>query len=473
MTNTIDHRILIPAGPEIIWETISDISKNPRWQVDCQEVAFLTSLRQGQGTRWRYSNERGREFVAEITAWYNTLGYEYCLVDGAPFKYNQGRIRLQEIAEGTIVQWTFNYELRGMLSGIRTIGTPRNVENGMVDSLWTLWKLITEKDDAEEHEARSLMRDAPDVEQRANYVARHQGGYRPSVAMPEKQEPAVSMPSFTIQEPPIADDDTRPRPSIAAASIAQTEKLTNADEIESNVTEPDFLSEISTDDLDADTSPGISASTSEPVDQPTASTEPVETAPVGSEEDALKEPADSAHPIETVVPSDTQADSLLEPELEPAAKANEASVPIHASEVNEQSEAITSEERRSVDNTANVSVFDLFGVPKPSETQETQAVSAPTAPDEPAKPTTLETEAEKPATEPDGKQTETQDTGSVEANYTATIHDHTPISNKTVTQETIITSPGEGEAGEQQVTNEKRIGLRLRLRHQLIELRCP
>jgi uncharacterized protein YndB with AHSA1/START domain len=116
---TLDQRILIPVDPQAVWDRISNLAANPGWQTDCRSVSFLTSLRNGAGTRWRYASAGGHEYVVEITAWYDKLGYEYRFVAGAPFQENRGRIRLQEIPEGTVVQWTFSYERGGMLGGIR------------------------------------------------------------------------------------------------------------------------------------------------------------------------------------------------------------------------------------------------------------------------------------------------------------------------------------------------------------------
>ena len=134
--NIIDHRILVPKSPELIWEYISSLDKNPTWQVECQSIALLSSRQDGAGTRWRYSNPKGHEFVIEVTAWYEGLGYEYTLVDGTSYRENKGRIRLQEIAEGTVIQWTFTYEMDGLLGGVRNaVLHKRQLENVMVDSL--------------------------------------------------------------------------------------------------------------------------------------------------------------------------------------------------------------------------------------------------------------------------------------------------------------------------------------------------
>ncbi len=181
---TIDHRILIPAAPDVVWDFISDITRNPQWQVDCFEVIFLTSKREGPGLRWRYSTPNGAEYVIAVTAWYNGLGYEYYFVDGVPFRENKGRIRLQEIPEGTIVQWTFTYELGGILGGVRSaLGLKRQINRTIADSLKALWQEMKQSAAGRSHEAKSLMRDAPDVATRSTYQPRH-----PS-AVAQSQEP--------------------------------------------------------------------------------------------------------------------------------------------------------------------------------------------------------------------------------------------------------------------------------------------
>ncbi|NJL57684.1 hypothetical protein HC928_23065 [bacterium] len=362
MAHTIDHRILIPAAPDVIWDTISDISRNPRWQVDCREVAFLTSLRQGQGVRWRYVNERGRSFVVEITAWYNKLGYEYRIVDGAPFKFNQGRLRLQEIAEGTIVQWTFNYEPQGMF-GSRIIGSRRNVENAMIDSLWTLWKQITAQEGIEEHHAKSLMRDAPDVEQRAAYISRHGAGFSPV-------EQAETIPSVNdktpvpvIQEPPVADDDTRPRPVVNIGIADSPVSTVSTEEQPVNVTEPDFLRDLHEESVDTPTHPtgfppvsssGDRAAVQKAWAEPHKT--PAETSTTAAEDETDTAPAEPTAASSPLIQPGVQT-GLSPWELERLPESAEDDL-----------------------DTSKVSVFDLFGVPKPSETQESQAVSISEAP---------------------------------------------------------------------------------------------
>jgi hypothetical protein len=299
--NILDQRILIPdTAPEAVWAHISNIAQNPTWQVDCRSVSFLSTRRTGAGVRWRYTNDQGRECVVETTAWYEGLGYEYTFVDGAPFRSSRGRIRLQEIPEGTVVQWTLNYETGGVLGGVKnTISTRRRLEGAMVDSLKTLWRYLSQPGSGRTiHEAKSLMRDAPDYEARSKYQPRH----------PAKGGKA-------IPEPPIADEDTRPRAPII--------------EPQAPINEPDFLGDDSR------------------FERPPATTE---TQPALTTDDFLE--PDS--PVEVVSAMEVETDVTAEAVIE--------------------QRAISPEELSKTD-TSQISVFDVFGLPKPSETQEMKAIS--------------------------------------------------------------------------------------------------
>jgi uncharacterized membrane protein len=226
---TIDQRILIPAPPEVVWEYISDIRNNGRWQAGATGVVFLTSKTSGPGTRWRQTIDKSTEQVIEISAWYEGLGYQYTYIDGAPFRESTGRLRLQEIPEGTVVQWTITYEMGGLLGGVRnSLGVNRRFEAMMVDSLKALWKQISDNSKANRNrEAKSLMRDAPDAEARANYKPRHtpvldirtdeDGPVRPPTpaTMPVIKDDGDSKfrppAGRVIPEPEFVEDDTRPR----------------------------------------------------------------------------------------------------------------------------------------------------------------------------------------------------------------------------------------------------------------------
>ena len=207
--NELDQTILITAAPEAVWAFVSDINQNPAWQSDCQNVVFLSKQRSGKGTRWRYRNLAGREFELEITAWYDGLGYEYRFLDGSA----HGRLRLQEIAEGTTVQWTFSYEPRGRLGGMRNaLGRKRSYRKYMDESLQSLQATVKRaagEDPA--YIARSLMRDAISYDARMNYRPRH-----PSL-MRDPDDPVPVLP-LPIEEPPLLEEDTKPNPAFAALS---------------------------------------------------------------------------------------------------------------------------------------------------------------------------------------------------------------------------------------------------------------
>ena len=204
--NELDETILIAAAPEDVWSLVSDINQNPSWQSDCQSVIFLSKQRSGKGTRWRYRNLSDKEYELEVTAWYDGLGYEYQYLDGSA----HGRIRLQEIAEGTTVQWTFSYEIRGRLGGMRNaLGAKRSWRKHLVDSLQALQATLNRTVGIEKsYEARSLMRDAISYDARASYKPRH-----PSQA--RLPDGAAQVPQ--IEEAPALEEDTRPNPVYADA----------------------------------------------------------------------------------------------------------------------------------------------------------------------------------------------------------------------------------------------------------------
>lgn len=263
---TIDQRILIPSPPEAVWEYLSDVRNIPRWQTDCTSVVFLTSKVSGPGTRWRQTIDKATEQVIEISAWYEGLGYQYTYVDGVPFREGTGRIRLQEIPEGTVVQWTITYEMGGLLGGVRSsLGLNRRLETMMVTSLKSLWRQVNDSAAAERgHEAKSLMRDAPNAEARANYRPRHasvvdmRGEAENENA--EVMKPAASVEpiaeqdtdakfrppqGYVIPEPPVSDEDTRPRRAVEPPAPVEPPKARQTiRELVEDSEEPDFLDDM-------------------------------------------------------------------------------------------------------------------------------------------------------------------------------------------------------------------------------------
>lgn len=339
--NIIDHRILIPKSPETVWQYISDLTKNTAWQVDCEKVSILTTSHlTGPGVRWRYTTTSGREYVAETTAWYDKLGYEYKFVDGSPFRESLGRIRLQDIAEGTIVQWTFSYDLGGILGGVRNaIGTKRQVENVMMESLRTLWKVIQQTAPDEKHAPKSAMRDAPDYEGRMQYKPRH-----PSNKPVEPD--MVFKPPTRIPEPPVAEDDTRPRRPVV---VDEPQPVVT-------VTTPEPVLPVVVDAVEKLTPVAEEKPVVLPVPEPAKVTETVEKVPAQPPEELAREVVEFAIPVPSEDISAHKPTSFT------------------ATETRLQETAPLAKYANT--DTAEISVFELFGLPKPSETQEMRAITA-------------------------------------------------------------------------------------------------
>jgi hypothetical protein len=236
---TIDHAIVIPALPPVVWSQLSNPNNNPFWQVNCSGITYLTSMQRGRGARWRHNQDDGKDYVVEITAWYEGLGYEYTIVDGPRYAgQNRGRIRLQEVAEGTVVQWTFSYDKRGVGGGHK-----RKINKQIINSLRELYKHVKEHgadNPVRLQDVKSFMQDAPDVQQRSSYKPRYPSAYqqridRESGNTPEPQRPVTQAPermdadasykpstgqapAQIIPEPPVADDDTQPNPTTSTAT---------------------------------------------------------------------------------------------------------------------------------------------------------------------------------------------------------------------------------------------------------------
>ncbi|NJL94671.1 MAG: SRPBCC family protein [Anaerolineae bacterium] len=119
MAALIVEQILIPASSDAVWSVIADQEQLPRWRQDCQRVSLLSTRQFGVGTRRRCIPPRGKDRVEEITAWYEGLGYEYALIESREYQNWVGRLRLQPVPEGTIVQWTINYQPRGLMGTLR------------------------------------------------------------------------------------------------------------------------------------------------------------------------------------------------------------------------------------------------------------------------------------------------------------------------------------------------------------------
>lgn len=358
----IDNRILIPASQDKVWGILSDLQQNPQWQLNCQAVSVLTTMKSGQGTRWRSSTQSGREQVIEITAWYDRLGYEYRIVDGTRLQANKGLFRLQEIPEGTIVQWTFSYEPTGFLSGLQdSLRIRRQVEGEIVDSLRQLYRVIANRSEIETFEAKSLMRAAPDVEARAQYQPRHPSNIEDTG--PNRIVPAAARAVQALQqstnlnpesEPVLEEGDTRPNPVVI-------EPVTTAQ----------------TTDTDAPYRPPLSIQPTEAAVAPIKS----EALTTTSETKSVEQPATTIVEPERAT-TETVAVSSTTPEAEPEIPITASNVPDEPSTAAEPVLELLDEEfsgqidTRELDS-AKISVFELFGIPKPSDTQETPRIEIP------------------------------------------------------------------------------------------------
>jgi len=367
--NILDHRILVPKSAPIVWEYLSDLSKNPSWQVNYSSISFLTSRRSGTGVRWRYTTTNSREYVAETTAWYEGLGYEYTLVDGVSFRENKGRIRLQEIPEGTIVQWTFSYDPGGLLGGVRNaVSFKRQLESVMVESLKTLWRVLNQANDGGVREVKSILRAGLDYEARAQYKPRH-----PSVRA--EQPPTQPVVAPVIAEPPLSDEDTRPR---APIMVNKPDEPT---------AEPAFLGDLpptisessSSEPIVGETIHAAAGGTSQPIADEdrmvVLETAPTVTPkiPLADEEDAS---GDVIKPPGILLDQPVIVD--IAPSVTPPVDTTDKSVDavphmkLQESDKSAEPDLVLSSLKT---DRGELSVFDVFGVPKPSETQEMHAVS--------------------------------------------------------------------------------------------------
>ena len=224
--NVIDLEILIPASPEFIWRFMGDLATLPQWQANVVSVSFLSTQREGRGTRWRASADNNSDTVVEISAWYDTLGYEYSVKDGTSFGENQGRIRLHEVPDGTLVRWTFRYELKGVLGGLRNaMRIQRSTSNEIQASLRNLHQLIMQESGGiSTHVAKASVQEAPDVSERSAYKPRHPSTFHDpaleqlaaSASDTDKQPAFHEFETEVEQLPAVVDTDTKPNPVVLA-----------------------------------------------------------------------------------------------------------------------------------------------------------------------------------------------------------------------------------------------------------------
>ena len=140
---------------------------------------FYRRSARGQAPAGVTRQSRAADIIIEVSAWYDTLGYEYRIVDGTAYSENKGRVRLHEVSDGTMVRWTFQYEPSGMLGGLRNaMRLKRGASNQIQDSLRNLHQLIVQESGGiSTHVAKATMQSAPDVNERSSYQPRHPSAF--------------------------------------------------------------------------------------------------------------------------------------------------------------------------------------------------------------------------------------------------------------------------------------------------------
>jgi hypothetical protein len=242
------------------------------------------------------------------------------------------------------------------------------------------------------------MREAPGYEERSHYKPRH-----PSKMEVEAQvETAKPQPEPVIGEPPVTDEDTRPSVRVAPPSEPEvlSKVIESPDEL-SIAAEKPSVNESPFAPPQPSPAPIMEASEQpvepvndqpvQPIEQPTVE----DTAKLTDDEvrqrmGELEEPVSPASPIATEVAYDDATAAREKPadeevDIEPAKEKTGILVvdtPVqYASDLSTQivgREPVSSEKPEKID-TREVSIFELFGLPKPSETQELAAVVHPMA----------------------------------------------------------------------------------------------
>jgi uncharacterized membrane protein len=206
----VDQRILVEAPAEAVWTYISDPAAMPKWHRGCKQVSILSTKTAGVGTRRRCIGGDGRAVVEEITAWFENIGYEFIVVDG-PYREFRGRFRLQAVPEGTIVNWTVDYKLRGPLAGLRNaLSFHRQYEDMMAESLRQLRRLVEASGIRLDpvKQARFAMQSGPSAEARAGQSSAPAASTIPGASSIESTKPSgPKVPASSMRPITVGDDD--------------------------------------------------------------------------------------------------------------------------------------------------------------------------------------------------------------------------------------------------------------------------
>lgn len=412
--STIDHRVLINAPPSVVWELLGDLTSLPKWHINCTHTSILTTDKTGVGARRRSTMQRGPDVIEEITAWYAQLGYEYVLVDSGMFKSNHGRVRLQAIPEGTIVQWTIEYTLKGLFAPlVDLLFVRRRLNNEVLDSLKRMKKLVEAtgiRMDAATRD-RVSMRPAPSASERAALAETisQQNAEKESTstevrarsdAAPASAAPALEA-IFDDDIPPMPESPVEPEhealdtPADDVPAVAEISRPEAVDEIFTRAPAQDAVEQA----LESGNEPDVDESdiTPEPVEPGPAvalEAEEPETAvePPAADESAVSEPEIAEQPDE----SDAQETVTPESEEEAAepVEAAKPAIPPVPEPLDMPAEPMPSVFQQDL-KPVGPSIWDVFGVQRPGEepTAESSEPAAEPAPDsaEPASPSEQET----------------------------------------------------------------------------------
>ncbi|MCI0710841.1 MAG: SRPBCC family protein [Chloroflexi bacterium] len=317
-----------------VWEIIADYSQLPRWRVDVKAVSLLSTNAAGVGVRRRITPVKGqRDFIEEFKAWYNGFGYEYSIVDTKKYSYNLFRIRLQATPDGTIVQWTTEFQVRGFIAALFGLRRRRRQLNRqMIGSLRELRRYVVAKGVPIDDNYRTKMgvQQAPDVDHRVEY-----GAQLFEQVEQRKQQPETTA-EPAIEEPPVRVEDTPSVPRVAPPSF-----VTSNFDVKEEVTPPP---------KEEDTRPSAPIIITE---------EPARTVVTGQTGEMIP-------PSATKEEKKPAADDIVEPLVE----------------------------KRDTDS---MSIWEVFGIERPQDIGEpTPAPSLTTPEDEPAPPAESDTRSETP-----------------------------------------------------------------------------
>jgi hypothetical protein len=370
----IEQRILISAPIETVWPYVSDPTLISRWNRAYKQIGVLSTKATGVGARRRSVGENGKSVVEEITAWLENLGYEYVAIDG-PYQSFRGRYRLQAIPDGTIVNWAVDYQLKGLLAGLRNVlSFRRHQDSIMSDSLRALRKLVESSGVKllPEAHARYALQAGPTAESRASRVV-------PLVGHTESAESEASgaMRAITINDDDIPDfgEVSTDQPSVAVPANAPI--LENSTKPDTGSFIPSFAAE-----------PGETAHSSAVVEDDTKPRPPQNlkdaiAAQVGQGvtdlpkvadpiEDALESYSAPTVPISLVAPPrevepvpDTQTMEVMPPAPKQPDTLPER-IPTGPMQPVQSSTPIT-EQPIDKRDTKDVSIWDVFGMERPSD----------------------------------------------------------------------------------------------------------